>query len=98
MTRALSLVVNDFPIKLDYFVQAFIDHTVGGMLEALEGTGKIQDLVLTIDGEEVTINLNGADIPINAFVNKIIGSTTKGMVSTLKGVNEINTLKLEIRR
>jgi hypothetical protein len=94
MTVILNLTVNDVPIKTDYFVAGFIDHTVSGMIEALEGTGKIKDLNLTIDGDTVTINLNGALIPTNAFTSKIIKSTTIGMLSTLKGVNDVKKLNL----
>ena len=44
MTVNLSLIVNDASIRADYFVDGFIDHTVSGMIEALEGTGKMKDL------------------------------------------------------
>ena len=99
MTKQVSLSVNDAPILLDYFVEGFIDHTVGGMLAALEGTGEIGSLNLAIDeGGQVTINLNNAQVPINPFVSKIIGNTIAGMVSPLKGVSEIKTLKLTITR
>ena len=36
MTRQVSLLVNDQPVELDYFVQGFIDHTIGGMLVSLK--------------------------------------------------------------
>ena len=87
MTVNLILTVNDLPIKTDYFVAAFIDHTVSGMIESLEGTGKINKLHLIIEGDIVDINLNGVDVPINAFTGKIIRATIIGMVSPLKGVN-----------
>ncbi len=96
MTVQLSLVVNDIPINTDYFVAAFIDHTVSGMIESLEGTGKIKKLNLSINGNDVTVNLNGSDIPINAFVTKIIKSTIFGMVSTLKGVTKPAKIELSI--
>lgn len=44
MTVTLSLIVNDASIRAGYFVDGFIDHTVSGMIEALEGTGKMKDL------------------------------------------------------
>lgn len=87
MTVEINLKVNDVSISEDYFVQSFIDHTVSGMIEALEGTGKIKDLNLSIDGDKVMIILNGNSIPTNDFVNKIIKSTIVGMVSVLKGVS-----------
>ena len=98
MTVNLSLTVNDVPIKTDYFVAGFIDHTVSGMIEALEGTGKIKNLNLMIDGDRVEINLNGAAVPTNAFTGKIIKVTTIGMVSTLKGVNEVKKLSIVINK
>ena len=53
MTVNLILTVNDVPIKTDYFVAGFIDHTVSGMIEALEGTGKIKNLNLMIEDDTV---------------------------------------------
>jgi hypothetical protein len=98
MTVELELTVNKMPIDTDYFVSGFIDHTVSGMIEALENTGKIKDLNLSIDGNEVRIILNGSDVPINAFVSTIIKGTTTGMVSTLKGVSRIETLKIVLHK
>ena len=98
MTRQISLVVNDVPIELDYFVQGFIDHTISGMVEALEGTGEIKNLELSVEGGKVIINLNGGAVPINPFVAKIIRNTIVGMVSSLKGVSEINRLNISIKR
>ncbi len=99
MTVQLSLNVNNTPIKTDYFVEGFIDHTVSGMIESLEGTGPIRDLEMAIQGNSVSIKLNGADVPINEFVVKIIRSTMNGMVSVLKGVTgEVANLKLNIKK
>ena len=98
MTRQVSLSVNDVPIKLDYFVQGFIDHTTGGMISALEGTGEIKNLDFSIEGDKVTINLNNTLVPINSFVNKIIRNTIVGMVSPLKGVAAINRMNIRINR
>ena len=67
MTVNLSLIVNDASIRADYFVDGFIDHTVSGMIEALEGTGKMKDLNLFIGDDKVTINLNGAVIGNSSF-------------------------------
>ena len=96
-SRQLSLSVNDAPIKLDYFVRDFIDHVLGGILAGLEGTGEIESLDVSIEGDKVTINLNNAVVPINPFVNKIIRNTIVGMVSSLKGVSEINRMNINVR-
>jgi hypothetical protein len=98
MTVQLKLTVNEAQISTDYFIEAFIDHVVSGMIEALEGTGKIKDLNLAIAGDNVTISLNGAVVPVNAFVKKIIKGTTTGMVSTLKGVSDIGKLNIIIHK
>ena len=99
MARQISLSVNDVPIKLDYFVQDYIDHVVAGILSSLKDTGEIDSLELAIDNEgQVTINLNGADVPLKYFPNDIIRSTILGMVSTLKGVEEVNRLEMTIGR
>ncbi len=98
MTKKISLSVNDAPIELDYFVEGFIDHTVGGMLAGLEGTGEIGKVDISIEGDKVTINLNNATVPINAFANKITRNTIAGLVSSLKGVGKINRVNISIRR
>lgn len=98
MTVKLTLTVNDSPVPTDYFVEAFIDHTVSGIIEALEGTGKIKDLDLTIEGDKVTVNLNGAVVPTNAFASKIIKSTIIGMVSTLKGGADAKKLSIALHK
>ena len=98
MTRAVSLWVNDVPISLDYFVQGFIDHTIGGMIAALKDTGEIDNLELAIEGEEVSLNLNNAAVPVNDFLSKIIKGTVTGMLSPLKGVSEIKKVKISISR
>ncbi len=98
MSRRIALSVNNKLIELDYFVQGFIDHTTGGIIEALEGTGKIKTLHISIEANEVKITLNNAIVPVNTFVSKIIKNTIFGMVSSLKGVDKINQLDIDIDR
>ena len=98
MTVELSLIVDDAHLPTDYFVAEFIDHVVSGMVEALEGTSQAKDLDLTIDGEKVTINLNGSPIPTNTFVRKIVSGTIIGMVRTLKGVDDFAKLRIVIHK
>jgi hypothetical protein len=98
MTRQISLLVNDQPIELDYFVQGFIDHTIGGILAGLEGVGEVRSVAVSVEGDEVTINLNNAVLPINPFASKIIRNTIVGMVSSLKGVGEINRVNITSKR
>ena len=98
MTKEVNLLVNDTPIELDYFVEGFIDHTIGGMIAALEGTGEIESLNVSIKGDIVEVNLNNALVPTNLFVNKILKNTIAGMVSPLKGVSEINSVNISIKR
>ena len=98
MTREVSLSVGDQPVTLDYFVQGFIDHAVGGMLSSLEGVGTIQRAEVSIEGDDITVNLNGAHLPTNPFVSKIIRNTVRGMVSSLKGVGETGSVKVVIQR
>ncbi len=98
MTREISLFVNEAPISLDYFVRGFIDHTLGGMVAALEGAGEVNTLDVAVEGDNVTIYLNGALVPTNLFASKIIKSTIAGMLSPLKGVGEIEKVKIAIRR
>lgn len=98
MTRQMSLRVNGENIVLDHFVQGFIDHVTGGILEALEGTGKPEKVRLGIKKNTVELILNDAAVPLNTFAGKIVRSTVIGMASVLKGVSDVSTLELEIIR
>lgn len=98
MTRQVTLKVNDAPIQVDYFVQAFIDHTVSGMMEALEGTGPIKELTLSVDGDRVAIDLNGKQVPVNAFAARLVGSTVRGLVLPLKGVSDAARVQIDVSR
>jgi len=98
MTRQVTLLVNDQPIALDYFIQSFIDHTICGILASLEDTAEMHDVEVSVEGDNLTINLNNALIPTNLFVTKIIRNTIVGMVSPLKGVGEIDKVSIIIKR
>lgn len=98
MTRQVTLSVNDKPVTLDYFAQDFIDHVVAGMLGALEGTGPIKNLTLSIEGDKVAIDLNGGAVATNTFAGKIVTSTMVGMVSSLKGGADASKLKISLVR
>jgi hypothetical protein len=98
MTRKIDLSIEGVSIELDYFVQGFIEHTVSGIIESLEGTGEIGDLRILIQGDEVKVDLNGAIVPLNPFVNRLVKNTIAGMVSSLKGVGSTNGMSLHIER
>jgi hypothetical protein len=98
MTVKLNLSVNNIAIHTDYFVEGFIDHVVSGIIEALEGTDKINDLDLSISGGQTTINLNGNLVPLNVFTAKIIKNTIIGMVSSLKEINDIKKLSIFLHK
>jgi len=98
MTREIILTVNEETVKLDYFVQGLMDHTVTGMLSALEGTGDIITAEINVNGEIVKVIVNNKQIPVNEFASKILRNTIKGMISSLKGVNEINQLHIRVRK
>ena len=96
--RQVSLLVNNNPIEIEYFVQEFIYHVISGMMEMLEGAGPVKTLELYIDGDRVKIVHNGNAIAINPFVTKIIRGTVTGMVSSLKGVSDIKTVNISINK
>ena len=100
MTRKVSLAVNDVPINLDYFVESYIDHVVGGIIGSLHDTGEIETLDLSIDNDgQVAVYLNNADVPLKYFPVEIIRSTILGMIAPLKGVEgEVNRVELNISR
>jgi large-conductance mechanosensitive channel len=97
-SRELTLNINGADIKLDYFVQGFIDHVISGMVTALEDTAQIKTLQLTIGDEDVAMNVNGAVIPLNNFVRTVVRNTVLGMVSSLKGIDRVEKLKLHIAK
>lgn len=100
MARKTSLIVNNVPIELDYFVEGYVYHVVAGILASLKDTDSIKTLNLIVDEDGlVQITLNGADVPLSYFPVQIIRNTLAGMVSNLKGVTkEMRTLELKITR
>lgn len=100
MTRSVSLSVNNVPINLDYFVEGYIDHVIGGIITSLRDTGGINTLELTIDNDgQVKVNLNGTDVPLTYFPVEIIKGTLEGMVATLKGVDRVlSPIEIKITR
>jgi len=98
MARTVKLSVNNIPIDLDYFVQNYIEHIVGGIVSSLKDTGDIDNLELTVDSDGVVkLYLNNADVPLKYFPIEIIKSTLEGMVLPLKGVDSvINNLEIVI--
>ncbi|MFC1956994.1 hypothetical protein ACFLVY_01680 [Chloroflexota bacterium] len=98
MTREVNLLVNEQTIELDYFVQGFIDHTIAGMLESLEGVGTVDTADINIRGDNVNVTVNNNEVPLNPFVTRIIRNTVIGMLSSLKGVSDINTVRITTQR
>lgn len=98
MTTKVVLTVNDAPVPTDYFVSSLVDHTVRGILEALENTGAPETIELAIAPAAVHLKVNGAHVPTNPFVSKVITNTLFGLAGSLKGVSKINTLKVEIKK
>ena len=45
METELKLAVNDIPIKTDYFVKEFTEHTAIGMMGGLRDTGEVKELI-----------------------------------------------------
>jgi len=98
VTRSVSLSVNNVPIKLDYFVEGYIDHVIGGIIASLHDTEEIDTLELTVDNEgQVKLRLNNVDVPLKYFPMDIIKSTLEGMVTPLKGVDRaLSTIEIKI--
>jgi hypothetical protein len=98
MAARIKLAVNDCPIEMIDFVADFIKQTTCGMIASLAGAGPVRDLHLTINGEVLEINLNGAGVPVNEFVTRIFRSTFNGMLTPLKGVTQpVQKVDLVIR-
>jgi hypothetical protein len=100
VTKQVSLSVNNIPINLDYFVESYVDHVVGGIIGSLNDTGEIETLELSIDNEgQVKINLNNADVPLKVFPTEIIKRTIEGMILPLKGVDRVTSpVEIKIER
>jgi hypothetical protein len=98
MTRKITLLVNNTPVEIDYFVQNFLDHTVVGMVSSLEGVKEIRDLEVSIVGAQTKISLNGSSLPTNEFVNDLFRKTLLGLLSALKDIPEVSQLALGIQR
>jgi hypothetical protein len=98
MTKRISLSVNNNPIDMDYFVQRFVDHTVGGIVSSLEGVGDVRDIEMKINGNDVSLSVNAGDVSLNDFVAAIVCNTVRGLVSSLKGVESTEEIQIGIQR
>jgi len=98
MTKRISLSIMDVPIEMDYFVQRFVDHTVGGIVSSLEGVGDMRDIEVKINGRDVSVSVNATDVPLNEFAVAIVSNTVRGMVSSLKGVESTEKIRIGIQR
>ena len=98
MAVNLVLKVNDAPINTDHFVADFVEHTIIGMIESLQGAGKIKDLTLAINRDNVAIELNGKKLQTNVFASRIIISTVAGMLAPLKGVSDVKKVIVIINK
>jgi hypothetical protein len=78
-------------------VAGFVEHTISGMIESLEGTDKIKDLTLEIDSDAVAIEMNGKKLQTNVFASLIIKSTILGMLAPLKGVSDVKKVSIYIK-
>lgn len=45
-SRKVSIYINDVPVEMDYFVQGFMDHVMGGIITSLKSTSPIKNLNL----------------------------------------------------
>jgi hypothetical protein len=100
MAKKVSLTVNENPLDLNEFVEAYFYHISGGIVASLKDTGPVKKLKLDVDKTgDVKLDLNGKDIPMNIFVADIVRNTLSGMVANLKGVNgKMKTLSLKIEQ
>lgn len=98
MTRHIKLSVNDRPIDMDYFVQAFLDHTIYGMISSLEGVKEVRDVKIDILGVDTNLLVNGHTVDLNRFVATLMCNTLRGMVMSLKGVDTIDKIQIAIER
>jgi hypothetical protein len=91
----VSLKVNNIPIELKGFSQAFVTSTVVGAVSSLKDVPEITRLALSMKFGKVKIAINGSALQLKPFPTLILAKTLTGMVSTLKGVEgEVTSLEL----
>lgn len=98
MTKSVILIVNEKPVEIDYFVQGFIDHTVRGMVLALEGVIEAEHIGIILKGEDTEISVDNNQLQINPFVSRITSNTIRGMVKSLKGVSDAEAIKISLSK
>ncbi len=94
MPKEINLNVNDIPIKLEKFAEAYVEQVTIGMLRSLKGVSDINNIKVTIDtAGKVLVILNNTDFPLKDFAQKIFRSTYNGLLAPLKGVDKDKPLK-----
>jgi hypothetical protein len=91
-----ELEVNNVPVELSPFVDAFLTRTVVGAASSLKGAKNIHKLELYLEQGDVELVVNGNELPLTPFAKGIITNTIIGLVSPLKGVDKVDSLKINI--
>ena len=95
-SKTVTLEVNGSAVPLSFFVQAFFDKVLDGMVGALESTCTVDTLELKAGVDEITLTVNDSPISLNEFVRQIVRKTAQGMVESLRGINNVDTFPIRI--
>jgi hypothetical protein len=95
-TLKTGLKVNDASVDLNEFAHNYITRIVLCAVSMLKGGQDVKSLVFDLDGDNVSLTINGKKVPLTPFPRAAVIGTFTGMVSALRGVDKIHKLQIDI--
>ena len=91
-----SVQVNQIPLELNEYVEAFIAEVAIAMVKPLKGVDYIRKVEYHQQKDDVEVLVNGEGIQLTPFPIGIINSTLLGMMAPLKGTDNIERLDIVV--
>jgi hypothetical protein len=88
--------VDKVSVEMNNFVEDFIARTCEGMVHALKGVDKVDELSIRKNKDDMKISVNGNEIPLTPFPNDIIRNTLTALVCSLKGIERVDSFDIEV--
>ena len=96
LTYKSKIKVDKVSVEMNIFVEDFVARTCEGMVHALKGVDKVDNLSIRKNKDAIQIFVNGNEIPLTPFPNDIIRNTLTALVCSLKDVERVDNFEIEV--
>lgn len=92
-----SLIVNDYMVPLNSFVQTYIGNIMRAIINSLGEDGI--EFGIYIEGEDLKVYTEKGDVPLEMdFAKAIVTATIKGVLSPLKGIFWLQRISINSKK